>query len=275
MFFPGVFSRDLQRRDPRSSSERSKSQAWDQNERFQGNWRPRDQPQGGRSDQRRSDRGDHQEGEEEPRLGQDPGQWKIQQKSLCLHAEDRRSQLCHIRVLLRDSKFGKFSFFLLLVLAVILSKSQSIWYSKSSFIPGWSCRKWACEGQRKRGPETDGGPEHQQVAVQPRERDHGPRPEELPRAVQELQADPPPPELSGGQQQDLDVCQHLTQGGAHQWDAQLLEICHQSQQLQHRHGYSQEKSKELEFNFTFAYLDWHLFELSFLWCIFMFGPLCV
>ena len=47
---------------------------------------------------------------------------------------------------------------------------------------------------------------------------------ELACAIPQLQADPSPPELPRRQQQDLDVCQHLSQGGVLRRNFELFEV---------------------------------------------------
>ena len=90
--------------------------------------------------------------------------------------------------------------------------------------PGGSCRQRESEGEWERGYEADRGTEHQQVPVQPRQRHHGARPEELPCSLPQLQAHPPSPELPGRQQQDPDVRQHLPQGGAYQRNVEFVKV---------------------------------------------------
>ena len=67
----------------------------------------------------------------------------------------------------------------------------------------------------------------------------------LPRALPQLEVDPPAAEQPWGQLEDLDVRQHQSQGGVLRRDLELSEIRHQSEPVQHWHCHKEDQIADL------------------------------
>ena len=65
------------------------------------------------------------------------------------------------------------------------------------------------------------------------------------RSLPELKADPPAAKQPGRQLKDLDVRQHQPQGGVLRGDAQLPQIRHQSEPVQHWHCHEEDQIADL------------------------------